>query len=281
MIIRDLIKVYDKNFSFFNAFKNSFKDSTLIILPCSFILISIIGFYHGYYLETNNPYRVLLMLASIALYIVSIFGIGFIRGKGIVRKYGSNDKFEEHKLNEIDEFIKKKLGLKSVKQYELLDSLLKKEIEIIEDIKKFPFSSIITQLFVAVLITGLLSYSIKELVNGDSKVGLSLFALYLMIIGTIIMFGLLVYSLRDFGKIKKLKHISRIISELSITISKTENGLGKQEKEVNKSNKNKGRAKNKKYKVRKMRTRYENGYMHAKLSNRVQIVKKEDVENLT
>lgn len=242
---KELINVYDKNFGFFTALKNSLKSSKWILLSYSLIIISAVGFYFVYIM--NTPNKLWWMIALILIYIASIVWSGFIHVNNIKREFKSIKEYEDYKLTEINKFIKKELGLKTVKQYELLDSLVKKEIEISESIRKFPFSNTIRQLLVAVLITGLLSYSFKEMISGNKQIGFSLLELYLMIIGTIIIIGVLIYSLRDYDKINKLKHISRIISELLIKISKTENDLEEQKKEVNeeRTNKKAPKARNK------------------------------------
>lgn len=50
--------------------------------------------------------------------------------------------------------------------------------------------------------------------NGDSEVEMSLFKLYVTILGTMIMVSSVLYILKDFSKINKLKQISEIITEL-------------------------------------------------------------------
>ncbi|MEY8742798.1 hypothetical protein AB9M62_25375 [Bacillales bacterium AN1005] len=244
MKVQELIKIYNENYSFYLEIKKTSKKNKLILLPFFLIIISVIAFYSVYVLG-GNQYKILVMTGAIIIYLISILSGAYLQARFIKTTYGSNEKFEEHKLNEIKKFIKQKFNIASVKQYELLDNLIKKEIEVIEFNRKFPFSNTIRQLIVAVLVTGLLSYSIREFTNGDKQMGVSLLSLYLLIIGTLFILGTLIYSLKDFGKLYKLKNISRILSELLISISRNEEEIKThQNKNNNNGKKKRGRRYN-------------------------------------
>lgn len=240
MYLRKLIREYDKSFGLFNNFKDSYKESKLIIVPFLLIVISVIGLYFTYINVNNINYKLWLMSGLLLLYGISIIWGSYLQSIFIKRKYKNQVNYEKIKLNEVNTFIKDVLEIRTVKQYEILDSIIKKEIEILEDNKKFPFANTIRQLFIAIFITGLLSYSFKELMDGDSRIGLSLLALYLMIIGSIIIVSSIFYSFKSNTKINKLKQISRLISELQLRISIVEdevepkknstNGLSKKQK---------------------------------------------------
>jgi hypothetical protein len=60
------------------------------------------------------------------------------------------------------------------------------------------------------------------------------------------MIGTIIYSLRNIGKVSKLKHISRIISELLIGISKREIELDEAKKEGNEKVNSNKKVQNKK-----------------------------------
>ena len=217
MYVRKLIKVYDEHYSFLNRIRKSIKDSKIILIPYFMIVLSPIGFY--IILISNIHLRNWLMVGILLFYLGGIFWCSSINGRNIKSIYGDYQKYEEHKLSKIDTVIKEVFKINSVEHYKLLDSLVMKEIEEIDEIKTFPFSNTIKQLVIAVLITGLLSYSFKELMNGNSELGFPLLTLYLMILGTIVMLSSLIYILRENTKKYKLKQISKLITELQLRLS--------------------------------------------------------------
>ncbi|PAE08369.1 hypothetical protein CHI12_06640, partial [Terribacillus saccharophilus] len=123
---------------------------------------------------------------------------------------------------------------KSIKQYEILDTIIKKEMELFEDTQRFPFTNTIRQFSLALFITGLLSYSLKEIIGGNSQLGISLLTLYLTLLGTIIIVASLVYVLRDFTNIYKLKNLSKLVSELQLRNSIVDNELAHKRTRINK-----------------------------------------------
>ncbi|MGG0717108.1 hypothetical protein ABE096_05820 [Robertmurraya massiliosenegalensis] len=156
------------------------------------------------------------MITSIIVFVGSIVWGSFIQKRTINKKYGGIMELEKHKLQKVENLLKDKLGIIEVEHYALLDTLVNKEIDETEGNKSFPFINTIRQLIIAVLITGLLSYSFKQMADGNSALAQSLLALYIMIIGTIIIVASFVYSNREFTRKYKLKQISKLISELQL-----------------------------------------------------------------
>lgn len=215
MFINDLLKVYDENYGLVSSIKNSVKERKVILIPYSLVVLSSISFF-GVRLVGNELLRTKLMIFILIIYILSIVLSASVKGLIFKARFGSYRNYQRHKLVQIDKFIKEETKITNTNDYQLIDKLIRKEIGIIRYNKRFPFIDTIRQLLIAVLITGLLSYSVTELINGDSQIGYSLFSLYLMIVGSLIIIGILIYNLRDFGKLYKLKQISKILSELQI-----------------------------------------------------------------
>lgn len=222
--INKLIKVYNENFSFWYRAKESFHRSKIIVFPLILLSGSTFCFYSLFF-KSDIPFKYLLMICSILFFILSIIWASTIQKKSIKSKYGTMEKYEIYKLESVEHFLRIDLNIAKIEQYALLDSLVRKEIEEIEESRLFPFINTIRQLIIAVLITGLLSYSLKQIAEGDSALGQSLLVFYIMIIGTIIILSSIIYSNREFTKKYKLKQISKLICELQLKSSLIDSNL--------------------------------------------------------
>jgi uncharacterized membrane protein YraQ (UPF0718 family) len=218
LYINELIRVYNENFGFWHRVKDTLNRSKLILVPLCCMVVSAICFYLLFIVD-NIPYRVFFMITSILLIIGSIIWGDFIQKKTINNKYDGIQNLEKHKLEKVEGFLKENLKIEKLEHYTLLDTLVTKQIEEIKENKSFPFLNTIRQLLMAVLITGLLSYSFKQLTDGNSILAQSLLALYIMILGTILIVGSFIYSTREFTRKYKLKQISKLITELQLRMS--------------------------------------------------------------
>ncbi|GEM04773.1 hypothetical protein HMI01_17610 [Halolactibacillus miurensis] len=215
MLIADLLKVYNENYGLVRRFIYSFKKNKFIIIPY-IVIIALPGVFYLSLTVDDRIISTLMMVLTVSFYFSSIVYASYIHQKIIVSDYKSINEYEEHKIEKIDLCIKENVKINSEEDYQLIDTLLVKEIKLLEDSKKIPLSIIIRQLIVSVLITGLLTYSLRELMNGNNEVGMPLFKLYMLILGTMIMISSFLYMLKEFSKINKLKQISKIITELQL-----------------------------------------------------------------
>lgn len=219
MYVKNLIKAYDENYGFINRLKKNILYNKCILFPNSLIILSPIGFLIVYFCNINFVLKTLLMLVLLLLYIGGIIWTNWIIRKNIKRFYNNYEEYEKDKLNKFHKYIEENLKIRSFEQYTLLDTLVLREIEELKELKNFPFKNTIKQLGIAVLITGLLSYSFHELRSGNIDLALQLIHLYILIIGNIIMIGVVIYLLSGYTRESKLKKIRKIITEIQLNIS--------------------------------------------------------------
>src|SRR5699024_9395640 len=216
--ISNLIQIYNENFSFWNTAKSMVRENKLILLPVILIFSSALYFYI-ISITNQMPFRNIQMIVSIVIFICSTLFGGYIRKTIIQRKYGGAEGLERYKLFKIETRIKEKLHIENLNEFSLLNTLVQKEIDKIENNNNFPLMNIIKQLFIAVLVTGLLAYSFKELGNGNTELALALLTIYIMIIGSLIFLSSILYITREYTTLYKLRQISQIIIEIQLNIS--------------------------------------------------------------
>jgi len=194
------------------------RENKLILLPVILIFSSALYFYI-ISITNQMPFRNIQMIVSIVIFICSTLFGGYIRKTIIQRKYGGAEGLERYKLFKIETRIKEKLHIENLNEFSLLNTLVQKEIDKIENNNNFPLMNIIKQLFIAVLVTGLLAYSFKELGNGNTELALALLTIYIMIIGSLIFLSSILYITREYTTLYKLRQISQIIIEIQLNIS--------------------------------------------------------------
>ncbi|PAE08300.1 hypothetical protein CHI12_06645, partial [Terribacillus saccharophilus] len=121
-MIRDLIKAYDKNYGFWNVLKENYKDSKIILFPVIFIVISAIGFYIVYFNMDKTTNKAWLLFVLVVIYISAVIWGRRLQMKNIKYNHRNYKEYEEYRLNEIGKIIEEKYGIKSIKQYEILDT---------------------------------------------------------------------------------------------------------------------------------------------------------------
>jgi len=213
MYINKLLLKYVELYSEKRVFKEIYQIQPFIVIPHILIIISGILFYLFFTIDISN--KVYWILLSIGTYIISIF-ISIFMVKHPDNKAKAIKKYQDNKSNEFFEFVRKELKIINPLQIDLLEKLIANEIEAIQESKKIPFSKTINQLFVAVLITGLLSFSFSLINAGETYLAGQLILIYIFLLGTLIVLAGLVMSLREFSKPYKLKNIRILLIEYKL-----------------------------------------------------------------
>ncbi|AOT68295.1 hypothetical protein [Geosporobacter ferrireducens] len=211
MLASKIIKEYDEVFGMKKQVTDYLKLNKFgFIFSIIFIVVTSILF-----VKVFEKASVLTRLIAFILYITAIFVGREVLKKSIIKRYGTLFNFEKHKR---ESFRKKleELNIKNREHYEVLDELLKKEIELEEDTRKFPFLNILSQLGTALIITVFLGLSIQLMVDGYEAQAAKLMIVYVVIIAGLSIFSSFIYGLRDFTRSYKLKQISKLVSELKL-----------------------------------------------------------------
>ena len=214
MFIEKLLEEYRKEFGVLQIVLTNFKYNPLLILYITLMVGSSIGL--GYFFFRKN---VELMIVCILVYSVSIFIARCHQNKLLIKEFGSKYGHKKETLYKLKSIINSKLNLNKIEEIKQLDELLKKEINYIQETKKFPLSDIVRQLLVGLLITGLLAYSIQQLVRGRIDEAGQLVSLYIFLVGIIVMVGMFIQNFKGIRKIELLRKISVQLSELILIIS--------------------------------------------------------------
>jgi hypothetical protein len=214
MFIEKLLEEYRKEFGVLQIVMTNFKYNPFLILYITLMLGSSFGL--GYFFLQKN---VELMIFCILVYSASILIARYHQRKLIIKEFGNKNGHRKETLYKFKKIINLKLNIHKIEEIKQLDELIKKEVSYIHETKKFPFSDIIRQLLVGLLITGLLAYSIQQLVKGRIDEAGQLVSLYIFFVGIIVMVGLFIHNFKGIGKIERLRKISLQLSELILFIS--------------------------------------------------------------
>jgi RsiW-degrading membrane proteinase PrsW (M82 family) len=214
MFIEKLLEEYRKEFGVLQMVITNFKFNPFLALYITLMVGSSFGLAY-FFLQKN----VELMIFCILIYSVIIFIARYHQKKLMIKEFGGKYGHRKETIYIFKKIINLKLNLHNTEEIKQLDELVKKEIIYIQETKKFPFSDIIRQLLVGLLITGLLAYSIQQLVRGRFDEAGQLVSLYIFLVGVIVMVGLLVQNFKGSGKIERLRKISLQLSELILLIS--------------------------------------------------------------
>ncbi|ADU32136.1 hypothetical protein [Evansella cellulosilytica] len=220
MIIRDLINTYNENFGMIYNMRQSLRNNKLIIIPLLTLLVSALTFFFVAF-RSITTINIIIIIFSIIIYIGSVICGVIIQKNSIKKKYGSLQEYEEEKIRKVKKCIVNYFNHSDESEvnhehFELIDKLIRKELEENEENRTIPFFNTVRQLFIAVLVTGLLSYSFSQLGTENDYVAVPLLTLYIMIIGFLIFFGSTIFLFREFTKKYKLKQISRVLIEIQI-----------------------------------------------------------------
>lgn len=214
MFIEKLLEEYRKEFGVLKMVQTNFKYNPFLLLYISLMIGSSFGLAYFFLQKTVE-----LMIFCILIYSFTIYIARYHQKKLIIKEFGSKYGHRKETLYNFKKIVNLRLNIHSTEEVKLLDELVKKEITYLQETIKFPFSDIIRQLLVGLLITGLLAYSIQQLVKGKIDEAGQLVSLYIFSIGIIVMFGLLVQNFKGIGKIERLRKISLQLSELLLVIS--------------------------------------------------------------
>ncbi|MEF2093323.1 hypothetical protein V3595_01435 [Bacillus sp. CFBP9009] len=207
MFTGKLIREYKKIFGFKANVKECIKSDRLTILYI--VLCLIFTYLLGTFIDKQN-YLLIFIFLIFDIFAFLIFY--FHRKNLILKKYGSLYGFQQHKINIFKDILKDNFNIDSSEGLKQLDEIVKKEISILEDMKKFPFSEWIRPLITALLITGLLGLGIQQFLKGNDVQAGKLVMLYFLIIGVTIFISFFI-SMCD-SRITYLKKISFQLSEL-------------------------------------------------------------------
>lgn len=207
MFTGKLIREYKKKFGFKANVKDCIKNDRLTILYA--VLCLIFTYLLGTFIEKQN-YLLIFVFLIFSIFAFLIFY--FHRKNFILKKYGSWYGFQQHKINIFKDILKDNFNIDSSEGVKQLDEIVQKEISILEDMKKFPFSEWIRPLITALLITGLLGLGIQQFLKGNDVQAGKLVMLYFLIIGVTIIISFFI-SMCD-SRITYLKKISFQLSEL-------------------------------------------------------------------
>lgn len=130
------------------------------------------------------------------------------------KKYGSREGFQLQKINIFRAILEDNLNIYNSDEIKQLDEIVKKEINILEDIKRFPFMEWIRPLIIGLMITGLLAVATQQFFKGHIVQAGTLMRVYIGIIVIIAITSYTNYFLKDIGRIAKLQKISFHLSEL-------------------------------------------------------------------
>lgn len=217
MFIYELIMEYKKRFGIKNVFLKNVKTNKWIVLylfiSISFPIIILFLFYNK---------SILWMVFSIILYLAILFFGGIQHRRKMYNSMPPGSL--SHHTMPFRDMLKDVFSITTDEQYLRLDEILKREIASVENDLKYPLMDIVRQLIVALIVTGLLSYAVFEIREGNFEQAKPLLATYLLIIGGLFAVGGFLKQIREFGSSSCLVDISILIQlsllENSIRVNK-------------------------------------------------------------
>jgi hypothetical protein len=204
LFIYRLLKEYKKRFGFKNIFFRNVKYNKWILFYLfASLCFPVIIFLLFYFQEIN------WMVLSIILYILVLyFG-------GEQHKRKMNNSIPENTITydvvPFRNMLHESFSITTDEQLLRLDEIIKREIASVEYNRKFPLSDVIRQLFIALLVTGLLSYAFFEVRDGNIQKAAPLLTIYILIIGLVFFVGGVLKQIREFGPNTHLNDISFLI----------------------------------------------------------------------
>lgn len=146
------------------------------------------------------------MITTIVIYLFILF-IGGMQHKDRMLKSKPKNTLG-FDLQAFRKMLKDSFRIETEDELLRLDVIIKKEMEIKEYNRKYPFSEVIRQFSVAIFITGILSYAFLEIRDGNKEVGSSYLTLYILILAILITISGILKQFREFGANSYLYEIS-------------------------------------------------------------------------
>ncbi|PWW26616.1 hypothetical protein DFO73_110190 [Cytobacillus oceanisediminis] len=204
MFIYQLVKEYKKRFGFKNILLRNVKMNKWILFylltsVCFPIIISILFYFD----------LIIWMVLSIVVYFIILYFGGEQHKKKMIKLKPTNTL--GYDVQPFRKMLSEIFSITSDEQLLRLDEIIKREISAVEYNRKYPLSDIIRQLFVALLITGLLSYAFFEIRDGNTEKATPLLAAYILVIGFTITLSGFLKQIREFGSSSYLNDISFLI----------------------------------------------------------------------
>lgn len=204
MFIYQLLKEYKKSFGFKNIFLRNLKMNKWILLyllvSFSFPIIISLLFHWK---------QIGWMLFSIIVYFLILYFGGEQHKRKMLKLKPANTL--GYDVQPFRKMLSESFSITSDEQLLRLDEIIKRELAAVEYNRKYPLSDIIRQLFVALLITGLLSYAFFEIRDGNVEKATPLLAAYILVIGLTITLSGFLKQIREFGSSSYLNDVSFLI----------------------------------------------------------------------
>jgi hypothetical protein len=204
MFIYQLLKEYKKKMGFIHVLLRNIKINKWIIVylfvSVSFPVLITLLFSHK---------SIFWMVSSIILYLIILFfgGMQHQRKMYKARPAGSL----AYHTQPFRDMLRDVFSITTDEQYKMLDELIKREMAAVEYARKYPLMDIVRQLIVALIVTGLLSYAVFEIREGNHDQAKQLISLYLLIISLIFTVGGILKQLREFGSGSYLHDITFLV----------------------------------------------------------------------
>jgi hypothetical protein len=149
------------------------------------------------------------MIFSIIAYFLILYFGGEQHKKRMVKLRPANTL--GYDVQPFRKMLSESFSITSDEQLLRLDEIIKRELSAVEYNRRYALSDIIRQLFVAILITGLLSYAFFEIRDGNIEKATPLLASYILVIGLAITLGGFLKQIREFGSSSYLNDMSFLI----------------------------------------------------------------------
>lgn len=213
MYLNKMVRGYNKYFGFFSTLRTTIHVNKYILAFFIGSLVFPIWFIISIYHMNNLG----IIISSIA-FAICVFTNGFLVRLAINKSFGSTDNFAKERLKKFSKIIRIDLQCTNIEQIQYLEEMIEKEIELLDEMNKYPFADIIKSLTTGVLITGLLSFSLNALIDGDIDLAIPLLTIYLSIIGLMIIVSSVVYNAKEYTRKYKYFHIRVLLSKIKINM---------------------------------------------------------------
>ncbi|RDU38681.1 hypothetical protein DRW41_03730 [Neobacillus piezotolerans] len=212
MFIDQLVLEYRKNFGFKKTIRRNMEINkwfslyllSLLVLPITFLYFSSLK---------DEPYMLLILFI---FWSVVLLG-GKQHKKKLIDCKPANS--FGYTIEPFLGMLRNKFGIITKEQLLIVDEIIKQEIAKEERESKYPFQEMIRQMFVAIPITGILSYAFSEIKNGNTETGNSLIGMYFFLFCCVLIMSGFLKVKKEFANTAYLSDISRKIQIALLELS--------------------------------------------------------------